>query len=100
MEQSVIIQMLVTKGFLEKWIVWIKDILSTATSSVLLNGAVGKEFKCKRGVRQGVVIAAIAIAADLLQRLSITSMSKEYTFPFPIIQYADDTILVMQGCER
>ena len=27
-------------------------------------------------------------------------MSKEYTTSFPIIQYADDTILVMQGCER
>lgn len=74
MEQSVIIQMLVTKGFLGKWIVWIKDILSTATSSVLLNGVAGKEFKCKRGVRQGVSIAAIAIAADLLQRLLSISL--------------------------
>jgi hypothetical protein len=52
-EHSVIISMLASKGFPAKWINWVKNILSSATSSVLLNGVAGKDFKCKRGVRQG-----------------------------------------------
>lgn len=35
------------KGFPPRWI---KDIFTFATSSVILNGTAGKEFKYKRGV--------------------------------------------------
>lgn len=48
-EHAVILEMLRAKGFPSKWIRWAADILSTTTSSVLLNGTSGKEFKCKRG---------------------------------------------------
>jgi hypothetical protein len=51
------------------WLRWIKDLLSTATSSVLLNGTAGKDFMCKRGVIQGDPLCPLlfAVAADLLQ---------------------------------
>lgn len=52
-EHKAILEILRAKGFDPKWVKWIEDILSSATSSVLLNGVAGKEFKCKRGVRQG-----------------------------------------------
>jgi hypothetical protein len=102
--------MLHAKGFPPKWFSWIKDLLSTATSSVLLNGTAGKDFKCTRGVRQGGPLSPLlfAIAADLLQCV----INREYNLgnllppfpqktdnPFPIIQYADDTILIMQADE-
>jgi hypothetical protein len=50
-EHEVILSMLKHKGFSEKWITWIKNILSLGSSQVLLNGVPGKGFKCKRGVR-------------------------------------------------
>jgi hypothetical protein len=75
-EHSIILEMLHAKGFPPKWLKWIEELLSTATSSVLLNGTTGKDFKCSRGVRQGVPLSPllVAIAADLLQYV----INKEY----------------------
>lgn len=43
-EYQAILQILQHKGFPQKWILWIKDILGSATSAVLLNGVPGKTF--------------------------------------------------------
>ena len=53
MEHDFILNILKYEGFDERWCMWIKMILESGTSSILLNGVPGKEFKCKRGVRQG-----------------------------------------------
>jgi len=71
LEHQVILQILRSKGFLEKWIGWINNLLSTASSSVLLNTIPGKSFNCLRGVRQGDPLSPllIVLAADLLQSI-------------------------------
>jgi hypothetical protein len=110
-EHKVIMQILRHKGFPEKWVEWVKDILSSGTSSILLNGVPGKVFHCHCGVRQGDPLSPLLfiLAADLLQ--SVVNKAKDmgllrvlvnvgYTSDFLIIQYADDTLLIMKACPQ
>jgi len=82
-------------------------ILNSGSSSITLNGVPGRQFKCKCGVRQGDPLSPLffVLAAELLQfvvndalikghlKLPITQPSSD----FPIVQYADDTLLIMEA---
>jgi hypothetical protein len=87
------------------------DIFSSGTSSVLLNGVLGRTFHCKRGVRQGDPLSPLlfVLAADFLQVL--VNRAKDMGLlrlplpiqadsDFPIVQYADDTLIIMEGDPR
>lgn len=97
-------------GFPNIWLSWICSILSSSSSAILLNGIPGKFFKCKRGVHQGDLLSPLlfVLAAELLQVL-INRASNINLFKapiphadgeFPIIQYADDTLLLLQADAR
>jgi hypothetical protein len=110
-ENNSILRILQAKGFLVKWCTWISHILGSATSSVLLNGVPRKDFQCKRGVRQGDPLSPLlfVLVTDLLQsivnrayqrglfQLPIPNRDIEH---FPIVQYADDTLLIMEADAR
>jgi hypothetical protein len=110
-EHQAMLEIMKHKGFGDKWISWMKMIFGSGTSSVLLNGKPSKVFHCRRGVRQGDPLSPLlfVLAADLLQ--SIVNKARSlglmnvpipvlYTDDFPILQYADDTLIIMEGCGR
>jgi hypothetical protein len=110
-EHNAILDMMKQLGFGHKWIQWTKSILHSATTSIMLNGETGKCFNCKRGVRQGDPLSPLlfVLAADLLQCIINKACQQgllQMPIPsrdgsgFPIIQYADDTIIFMKASQR
>jgi hypothetical protein len=98
-------------GFPHQWIQWISTTFETSTASVLLNGVAGNPLHQKRGVRQGDPLSSLlfVLGVDLLQSiinkahrqdlLHLPILSRDEV-GFPIVQYADDTILILKASQR
>jgi hypothetical protein len=94
-DHSFIMAVLQAKGFGTQWCLWIQQILDSTTSAILLNGQ-GHPFSP----------LLFVLAANVLQYLVNPSMQNESlhhplnlqcSTTFPIIQYDDDTLIIMQA---
>ena len=106
-EHSSMLEIMRHMGFDDRWLKWINTLFASGTSSVLLNGVPGRQFRCRCGVRQGDPLSPLifVLAADLLQAaindahrnglISLPIPARGST-DYPVVQYVDDTILLMQ----
>jgi hypothetical protein len=101
-----ILATLTARGFPQRWIWWVKHLLETSMAQILLNGQIGKKFKIEKGVRQGDPLSPYLyiIVADVLQQMIRKAYSEgillhpiENGAPLPVLQYADDTMLILHG---
>jgi hypothetical protein len=90
------------RGFNHKWIIWIQTLTETAKISILINGILGPWIQIKRGLRQGDPLYSLLfiIIVDALQktiqgRLKHPLVTDQTCH---VIQYADDTLILKQGC--
>jgi hypothetical protein len=50
-EHEAILNVFESLGFDPRWLNWLRMLMDTGTSEILLNGVLGKKFQCQRGVR-------------------------------------------------
>jgi retron-type reverse transcriptase len=105
-DHSAMLSIMKQMGFDRKWLKWIQLIFSSGKSAILLNGVPGRQFFCKRGVRQGDPLSPLifVLAANLLQSvinkafregLLKAPFTPDYGMDYPIVQYANDTLIIM-----
>jgi len=94
------------RGYDSRWRSWISNILTSGKTAVMLNGVPGRWITCRRGLRQGDPLSPFLfiIVADVLQRLIRQAAHNgelrhpvDDSFPCPVLQYADDTLILTKG---
>lgn len=97
-----ILELLQRLGFSAWWRDWVALLLSTASSSCLLNGSPGKLIMHRQGLRQGDPLSPLLfiLAIDPLHRLLVASTNAGLLAPLPgrgismrVSLYADDAVI-------
>ncbi|KAG9450536.1 hypothetical protein H6P81_010501 [Aristolochia fimbriata] len=93
-------------GFPQQWRRWISSCISSARFSLILNGTVKSYFKSSRGLRQGDPLSPLLfnIVSEGLCAMILEGQEKGWlselsikNLHVPILQFADDTVLLCQG---
>ncbi|KAJ3687618.1 hypothetical protein LUZ61_016782 [Rhynchospora tenuis] len=93
---------LVERGFPPQWISCLLQVLQTSSSSIKVNGDSTPFFLHKRGLRQGDPLSPLLfiIVTDALQSFisnAVSLTSGPIILPPRALQYADDTIILMEA---
>ena len=91
-------------GFTDKWRGWVRECVTTAKMSILVNGTPCKPFKMERGLRQGDPLSTFlfVLMAEVLNRLLIKAEALGFFQGLKVgtgqvkithLQFADDTLI-------
>nr|XP_051206603.1 uncharacterized protein LOC127321619 [Lolium perenne] len=103
---SSLLAILKTRGFDERWCLWMERILDTGHTAILLNGVPRCWIRCRNGLRQGDPLSPhlFIIVADVLQRLIRNAWASgtiahplSPDTPCPVLQCADDTLILCKA---
>ncbi|KAJ4818335.1 RNA-directed DNA polymerase (reverse transcriptase)-related family protein [Rhynchospora pubera] len=97
--------LLIERGFPPTWISWLLVILNSSSSAIRVNGELTDFFFHRRGLRQGDPLSPLLfnLVADTLQSFLLnasTMTSGPIIVPPRALQYADDTIILMEAIPR
>ncbi|KAI3794371.1 hypothetical protein L1987_37001 [Smallanthus sonchifolius] len=92
-------------GFPQRWCVWVRGILRSARSSVLVNGAPTFEFQCSKGMRQGdplspfLFLTVMEALSCMIEKAYGAGVIKGIRLPNkgPVVShllYADDAVIL------
>ncbi|KAE8664767.1 hypothetical protein F3Y22_tig00112738pilonHSYRG00325 [Hibiscus syriacus] len=103
---SILFKIMEKMGFVFKWRSWIKQCVTTASISVLINGVYSQEFPRARGLRQGCSLSPLLfnLVGELLNLLLLKAVSEGLfcglqirrngsVFNLSHLQFADDLII-------
>ncbi|GAU51046.1 hypothetical protein TSUD_371240 [Trifolium subterraneum] len=100
-------QMMIKMGFSEGWLKWMRACVFQSSTSILINGSPTEDFMVGRGLRQGdplspfLFLIAVEGLTGLMRKAVEIGKFKGYRvsdcLQFPILQFADDTILLGNG---
>jgi hypothetical protein len=84
-----LLKILKLRGFDQRWINWIRSLMVTAKTAILLNGVSRPWIQIKRGLRQGDPLSPLLflIVVDVLQQV-IKRFSREGHLLHPIVEGA------------
>nr|CAD1844395.1 unnamed protein product [Ananas comosus var. bracteatus] len=101
-----LLDLLKARGFGEKWIRWINDLLRSSSTAVLLNGTPGASFPCRKGLRQGDPLSPLLfiLCIDVLYRMLQAVADSGYLTVLAVedvnlltLQFADDVLIFFDG---
>jgi hypothetical protein len=95
-----LLEILDARGFPPTWCDWMRLLLTSSRSAMVVNGCPGPWFTCKHGLRQGDTLSPylFLLVADVLQRCikSLGTMRHPLVDEAcPILQYADDMLILV-----
>lgn len=104
-----LLDLLLARGFAEKWINWISMLLGSNSSAVLLNGVPGRSFAHKKGLRQGDPLSPLifVLCMDVLFRMVDKAVLSNHLPAVGIgdtkvhsLHFADDVLFFFDGSPR